>query len=375
MKKFLIKILIVIMKCFLNVMYFFMKKSKLKNKVILISRQVDYPSLDFKRLEQEIKNQDNTVEIKIFCKTIKKGIVKKISYSIYMLKIMANLANSKVCIIDGYSIPVSILKQRKELVVIQIWHALGAIKKFGYQSLGTKEGRDKDISDAMNMHKNYTYIIAPSNATKILYQKAFNVAKEKILIMGMPRIDYLLKKNPDIEKQILNDYPELKNKKNILYVPTFRKNQQIKAEELIKAVNMDKYNLIIKKHPSEKLEDSEGCIVDNKYGSIDWLDIADYIITDYSAIAFEAALKNKPTYFYLYDIEEYQKNRGLNINLFEEMSSSTSKEAKNIINKIESDKYNYEELNKFVEKYIETKNTNNTEEIAKFVLRNIKRVI
>ncbi len=373
MKKSLIKILIVIMKCFLNVMYFFMKKCKLKNKVILISRQVDYPSLDFKMIEEEIRSQDPTIEIKIFCKTIKKGIVKKLSYGIYMLKIMANLANSKVCIIDGYSIPVSILKQRKELVVIQIWHALGAIKKFGYQSLGTKEGRDKDISDIMNMHKNYTYIIAPSNATKIFYQKAFNVDKEKILIMGMPRIDYLLKQNDSIISNILNDYPELKNKKNILYVPTFRKNQQIKTEDLIKSVNMDKYNLIIKKHPSEKIEDSEGCIVDNKYSSIDWLDVADYIITDYSAIAFEAAIKNKPTYFYLYDIEEYQENRGLNINLFEEMSSSTSKEAKNIINKIESDKYNYEELNKFVNKYIETKNTNNTNKIVEFILKNLKR--
>lgn len=373
MKKFFMRILIVIMKTTLNIIYFFMKKSRLKNKVILISRQLDYPSLDFKMIEEEIRNQDSTVEIKVFCKTIKKGLINKIIYSLYMLKIMANLANSKVCIIDGYSIPVSILKQREELIVIQIWHALGAIKKFGYQSLGKKEGRDKDLSDMMNMHKNYTYILAPSNATGRFYQQAFNADKKKVLIMGMPRIDYLLKKNLDIEKQILNDYPELKSKKNILYVPTFRLDKSIEVEDLINVINIEKYNLIIKKHPSEKIQERAGCIVDNKYNSIDWLDIADYVITDYSAIAFESVLKHKPTYFYLYDIEEYEQNRGLNINLFEEMPTSTSESAKTILDKIENEKYNYEELNKFLNKYIETNNTNNTEEIAKFVLKNLKR--
>ena len=41
---------------------------------------------------------------------------------------MYHLATSRACIVDTYIIPVSILKHRDELIIIQIWHALGAIK-------------------------------------------------------------------------------------------------------------------------------------------------------------------------------------------------------------------------------------------------------
>ena len=373
MKKVILKILISILKVVLNSIYFIMKKSKLKNKVIFISRQSDSSNLDFKMLEEEIRKHDTNIEIQVFCKKIERGILNKIKYCFYMLKVMKNLANSKVCIIDGYSIPVSMLKQRKELVVIQIWHALGAIKKFGYQTLGKSEGRDEGIAEIMNMHKNYTYVLAPSEATKQFYKEAFNVNENQMLTIGMPRIDYILKKNEQIKDEIYSEYPELKNKKNILYVPTFRIGRKIKIDELIKFLNKDKYNLIIKKHPSEEVELEEGCIIDKKFKSIDWLNVVDSVITDYSACAFESIIKNVPTYFYLYDIEEYKRRRGLNIDLFKEMSSVTDKEAEKILNKIENEKYNFEEMKIFKDKYIEVQQGNNTEKLAELIIKSIKR--
>lgn len=373
MKKFLMRITVAILKLFLNIVYFFMKQSKLKNKVIFISRQSNYPSLDFRMLENEIKNQDENIEIKMFCKKIERGIINKIKYCFYMLKVMKNLANSKVCVIDGYEISVSMLKQRKELVVIQIWHALGAIKKFGYQSLGKSEGRDRKIAEIMNMHKNYTYVLAPSKATKELYKEAFNVQEQQILIMGMPRIDYILKDDEKIKAEIFKDYPKLTEKKNILYVPTFRKGKKIKTDDLIRLVDREKYNLIIKKHPLEEIEDGNGYIVDRKYRAIELLNIADYVITDYSAIAFESVIKNIPTYFYLYDIEEYKENRGLNIELFEEMHNSTSKNISEILESIDIGNYDYDEMEKFKVKYIETNNKENTTKIVELILKNTKR--
>lgn len=373
MKRFILKILVSILKVFLNFIYFFMKKSKIRNKVIFISRQSDNSNLDFKMLEEEIIRQDKNIEIQVLCKKIERGILNKIKYCFYMLSVMKNLANSKVCIIDGYSIPVSMLKQRKELVVIQIWHALGAIKKFGYQSLGKSEGRDEELAKIMNMHENYTYVLAPSEATKQFYKEAFNVTEEQMLIMGMPRIDYILKNDEQIKDDIYDEYPELKNKKNILYVPTFRIGKKIKVDELIKHLNKDKFNLIIKKHPSDEIENQEGCIIDKKFKSIEWLNVVDAVITDYSACAFESVIKKIPTYFYLYDIDEYEKRRGLNIDLFKEMSSATDKEAKEILSKIDNERYNFEEMKKFKDKYIEIKEGSNTKKLAELIIECTKR--
>ena len=64
----------------------------------------------------------------------------------------------------------------------------------------------------------------------------------------MPRIDYLLGKDNKINlkvEELLNAYPILKEKKNILYVPTFRKNKNTHIYDMINAVDKNKYNLII----------------------------------------------------------------------------------------------------------------------------------
>ncbi|MDR1184773.1 MAG: CDP-glycerol glycerophosphotransferase family protein, partial [Coriobacteriales bacterium] len=50
---------------------------------------------------------------------------------------------------------------------------------------------------------------------------------------------------------------------------------------------------------------------------IDLLEIADYVITDYSAIAFEAALLRRKVLFYVPDIADYRLSPGLNIDMDE----------------------------------------------------------
>ena len=102
------------------------------------------------------------------------------------------------------------------------------------------------------------------------------------------------------------------------------------------------------------------------------LKIADYVITDYSAASFEAAAINKKIFFYLYDIKEYERVRGLNINLKQEMPNETFNEINEIAERIEKNLYNEEELENFRKKYIETLDTKNTERIVNYLLQYIK---
>lgn len=226
----------------------------------------------------------------------------------------------------------------------------------------------------MKMHAGYTCITCTSEATRKIYSEAFNTDIEKIKVLGMPRIDYLLGENEEINKnieKILENNPKLKERKNILYVPTFRKGQEINLKKIINALDETKYNLILQLHPLDRTN------VDEKYKiqakTLDLIKLADYVITDYSAVAFEAAILDKPLFFYLYDIENYENTRGLNIDLQQEMKSSTKTKIEDIISIIENDTYNYEELKKFKEKYVETIDKNNTKRIVEYVLANIYR--
>lgn len=368
----IIRIGISIAKGFLNIIYFFVKMSPTKNKVVMLSRQSNKPSIDFDLIQKEILARTNEVEIKVLCKILKNNIKERINYCFYILKCMYHIATAKVCILDSYSIPISILKHKKELEIIQIWHASGAIKKFGHQSLNKKEGRGIGIAKIMNMHKNYSHVMAPSKITGKFYSEAFQADKDKIFVNGLPRIDYLLDKELGKEKieSFYKEYPKFKNKETILYVPTFRKDKDCTniIKELINNINFEKYNLIVKLHPLDKSSEVDEYIVNKKYNTFDLLKIVDYIITDYSAVAFEASVLNKPLYFYVYDINEYKKTRGLNVNLLKEMNNSASTNIKEIIELIENNKYDYQELEEFKNKYMECE-TNNTKKLVDFIFK------
>ena len=368
MKNFLIKVLLYVARSCMSIIYFFIKLcTRQKNKITMLSRQSDNINIDFSLLNEELNNSN--LEIKILCRRIPKGLWGKIKYCFYIIKCMYHIATSKVCVIDGYNIAISALKHKKNLQVIQIWHAAGAIKKFGYQVLDKKEGRNSTVAKIMRMHANYTCVTCTSEATRKIYSEAFNTDIEKVKVLGMPRIDYILGKNGQIDKNIeklCTEYPRIKEKKIILYVPTFRKNEAVDIQKIINAINTKKYNLIIRLHPLDKNEIDKKYIID-KYNTSDLIKLADYVITDYSAIAFETAALNKPLFFYVYDIEKYENNRGLNIDLMKEMKALAKKNIEDIIDIIEKDNYDYQSLEKFKNKYVQTADTKNTERIANYI--------
>ena len=56
--------------------------------------------------------------------------------------------------------------------------------------------------------------------------------------------------------------------------------------------------------------------------------------------------------FFLYDYEEYSKQNGLNIDLFEEYPLYTSKTTKKLLKVLEEENYDLKELKRLREKYV-----------------------
>lgn len=356
----------------LKIVYFFLKLLPTKkNKILFLSRQSNNPSIDFILLNRELKKRNfKTV---IICKKIENGFLNYLKYYFCLYRQMYHLATSKVCIIDSYCIPICILKHKKTLKVIQIWHAMAAIKQFGYQTLTKKDGRGEKIAKVMQMHNNYDFILSGSLAMIEPFSKAFNAPLEKFIVNGLPRIDYLINNQKILKNKIRDTYPSLKKKKNILYVPTFRKGRNIELNQLIKKIDYKKYNLIIKVHPSTKISlNDEKVLKCSKYSSLELLTIADYVITDYSAISLEAASLNIPIFLYLYDYDEYKKDNGLNIDLFKEFGKYADKNIDNIIKIINKEKYDLKVVYKFKEKYLDQDYGNYTNKLLKFIIKQME---
>lgn len=373
MKKIILIIGINIAKFFANFIYLFVKLFPTKNQIVMISKQSDSVTLDFKLIKEALQKNMAELKIVILCKKINNGVLAKIEYCFYMIKIMYYLATSKVCILDGYCIPVSILKHKKGLKIIQIWHASAAVKKFGYQILDKKEGSNLLVAKLMNMHKNYDYLIAPSIKTKKIFAEAFNNDIEKFELLGLPRLEYISNEKYDKTEEILKEYPHLKEKEIILYVPTFRKNEDVNLAEKVIATKIDeeKYNLIISLHPLDNTKVPEKYLIDKKYSSFDLIKVANYIVTDYSALSVEASILEKPIFFYLNDYEEYDNNRGMNIDLTKEVPSFVCENFVEIVDKIDKKEYNMRELLEYKNNYIQIDYKNTIKDMIHFIKRHI----
>lgn len=377
MKKKILLCMITLFKAVYGAVYALLKLRPVQRKVVMISRQSNKLRPDFEQIGAEIERRDPTVRIVYLCREVGETFSERLSYGLHLLHSAAQLATAKVCIVDGYCIPVSMLKHRPELYVIQVWHALGAIKKFGKQALSVPGGRDREIAEHMDMHKNYDCVLCASRRTAAIYQEAFGVSKDKLRVVGVPRVDAILKMDRSrCRRRFYGAYPELRGRKNILYVPTFRDGELPELEPALRAAEEAGVNLIVRLHPLDrerlqKRRETMPFLECEKFGTFTLMAAADAVITDYSAISIEASLIRKPVYFYVYDLDEYAAARGLNFDPLAEMPHCASKDFRTLLDKIQHEPYDYEKLEAFRREFVETCDKNNVVRIVNLIFKNL----
>jgi CDP-ribitol ribitolphosphotransferase len=360
--------LLVLFKGLAKMLYAPLKLLPQQNKVIFISRKNSHNSIDFILLIKHLNKVHPSTKIVV----LNHKMDNRLYHMFQVIKEAYHLATSKACIIDSYIISVSILRHKKGLIIVQIWHALGAIKNFGRLAVGRPAGNPLRLADIMNMHSGYTYTTVGGNKSVDIFAKAYGMNPKNILPIGMPRDDYLLSEKQKAKNitKIFKAYPKLKDKKIILYAPTFRKRSNIKPQELINALK-DKpdYQLIIKQHPQDKtkLNINNNVIVDSNFDILELMHVAKFIVTDYSAVVFEAALINLPIFLWNYDYEEYSDKLGFAMEYPGDIPAVvTSKNAtiiaRNIINYSKKPSYS-----SFKDNYINCTDGNSTGNIVKLL--------
>ena len=209
--------------------------------------------------------------------------------------------------------------------IIQLWHAAGAYKKFGFSR------RNEQIKISPG-HKKYTKAIVSADAIKSCYAEAYGISEDKIVATGIPRTDIFFNEEwkKYVRKKFVEEHPETAGKKIILFAPTYRGTKvpmayydmnQVPIQKMREKFG-DEYVFVTKLHPAaynnmklkgEKLGDYSDFWIDvSELRDInDILPIAEILITDYSSVIFDWVLLNKPIIYYAYDKEDYQGDRGL----------------------------------------------------------------
>ncbi|MDM5299642.1 CDP-glycerol glycerophosphotransferase family protein [Bacillus pumilus] len=235
----------------------------------------------------------------------------------HLIQCIYMMLKSKVVVTDNYFLMTSVLSNRPSTTCIQMWHANGALKKFGLEDASNLKRSPRDIERFKRVYASFDYIVTGSDQMRDIFKKSFGVHDERFLPTGVPLTDVYYDQNPS--SFVKEDLP--KGKKVLLYAPTYRDFAMdgfvlpFSKEQLQTQLSGD-YILLVKLHPAVKhLANTEAdgqWIYDvSDQPLFPLLCACDVLITDYSSIVFEYALLQKPVLFFTYDLETYRNKRGL----------------------------------------------------------------
>lgn len=290
-------------------------------------------------------------------------------------------------------VPDTIIK-KKDQVYIQCWHGT-PLKRLGFD-IEVKGGNAmnslKDIRYKYQVDsKKYSYMVSPSRFCTEKFISAFNlkaVGKEDIVIeKGYPRNDFLVNyKKKDIER-IKKELKLPKDKKIILYAPTWRDNQHTsgvgytyKTEvdfDYLREKLSDEYIILFRAHyfvaNSFDFKKYKGFIYNvSDYDDINELYIlGDILITDYSSVFFDYSILKRPMIFYMYDLEEYQHElRDFYFDL-DELPGPIVQDEKDLIKAIEkTNKFKYDKkYQAFNDKYTYLDDGKASERVVKELIK------
>lgn len=241
---------------------------------------------------------------------------------IHFIRSIFHLATAQTIFVDNYFAFLSVMDFKTGVKCIQLWHAAGAVKKFGMED-PTFYGRTSSAQKRfMNVYSRFDKIVVGSDEMIPIFKTAFNLSDNQFLKTGIPRTDFFFDKDAmtAAKQEVWDEFPVIRNKKVILYAPTFRRGQ-LSGQEI--TLDIDKmmaslgseYVLLIRMHPAVKMNDIDsrlGGVIDvSTYPNVNHLlVVTDYLISDYSSLPYEFALMNRPQIFYPYDLAQYEKESG-----------------------------------------------------------------
>ncbi|MCI9359968.1 MAG: hypothetical protein HFG65_03225 [Hungatella sp.] len=209
------------------------------------------------------------------------------------------------------------IRKRNGQFYLQTWHGFIPLKKIEKDT----SLPEQYIKDAKNDSKMIDLIPSSCESRTRIYRESFWYDGE-IAACGSPRLDILMNRT-DTRNRIYSFYHIDKNKKLVIYAPTFRKSHSLKpyaidflrVKRALESRLGGEYICMVRLHPGMKDVKiggffGEHVLDGSKIAEAQELFAAcDVLISDYSDSLFEAALAGKKVFIFASDIEEYLKER------------------------------------------------------------------
>lgn len=321
-------------------------------KVVFASARAEHLEGNLRYIHDALVTGHPEMRVVLLLERYSYGLLGKIGYLLRLTRGTFHLATARHFVVDNAYLPVHVIPHRRGTSVYQVWHAGGALKRFGVDV--TPPNR---VVENRFLHKHYDYVIVGSEAAVAPYASALRTPEKHVLPLGIARTDFFFdeKAIAQARERVLAANPQLRDKTVVLYAPTFRGYGDEKAPHegldarLLRARLGDDVALVHKTHPVFGPEDvaAEGydALIGVEFDINEVFTVTNVLITNYSSSIFEYALMRKPLVLLVDDLDAYAKDPGFYLDFRSEMIGEfavTSEEVLGILERGEYDVSGYD---------------------------------
>ncbi len=216
-----------------------------------------------------------------------------------LLRLPFLMATSSHAIMDNYVVELAAFPIRRGTKRFQVWHAAGALKSFGLHATQNQVRGECANRRFRSVYQHYGQFVVPGMKCAEQFSEAHALPLDRFVSLGMPRTDHWYHLQP------------MKKDRLVIYAPTYRENTDFDVisyiQDMQEALTERGFQFMVKLHPAVKISvPCEGVhFIESHESIMPYLIKAEWVITDYSSIPFEACLFRTKVALFVPDFEAY----------------------------------------------------------------------
>ena len=330
-----------------------------RDRVVLATARTNRLDGNLLHLRDAIRRLRPALDVALVLEPYAYGLLGKLRYALRLVRGAWLLRTSRLVVVDNAWLPVHVAPHRAETEVVQVWHAEGALKRFGVDTVTPLVEPERTF-----LHRYYDWVVTSGEASRPAWSRAFRTPLDRVVALGSPRTDLFF----DVvamdaaRSRVLAAHPELEGRRVILYAPTFRGRGRGKRP----SAGLDAARLrgalpasdvvVLKTHPNldRRLVATQGfdVVVDPRVDLNDLLVATDILVTDYSSSIFDFALLRRPIVLLVEDLEAYERDPGLYLDYRTEMIGSQVPDTDGVIAAIAAGRFDLASYEPFIARHL-----------------------
>ena len=299
------------------------------------------------------------LEYRLLLEPYSYGLPGKLRYLARLVRGTYYLRTARLFIVDNAYLPIHVAPAGPKTTVVQVWHAAGALKRFGLDTPTPPAEPERSF-----LHRNYDYVVVGGEASRAAYAAALRTPLERVLPLGTPRTDFFFDRAAmsAARERLLAAHPQLQGRRVVLYAPTFRGRGEAKRAaagfdaERLRALLPPDYALVLKTHPNldRAATPTAGydAVIDPATEINELFTLTDVLVTDYSSSLFEWALLRRPLILLTGDLAAYEVDPGLYLDYRTEMIGTQVTDADAVAAAILADAFDLSGYDDFIQRHL-----------------------